>query len=265
MNTLGKRVEEARKRLGMSQAELAERAGISQTTLSDIERGRNDRSRYAVNLSEALCVDPVWLVGGKENNPVSKYESRRLALIDLVDSLGRGGVSHVAEMIGKDASYVSRMLYPEDKSGFKRIGEDTVEAITAAFPDWLDGNKADGHEDASQYLRLLEAAETLQGWTTPARIAAMLTESGYPTSSQTLCNWKSRGLSFEAILKCSRIIGCDPLWLEDGSVAIEPNARSFKPTSATTFESIASICLTLTQDQREQVLKFAQFVSGDHP
>lgn len=188
MNTLGERVEATRKRIGMSQADLAERAGISQTTLSDIERGRNERSRYAVNLALALGVQPRWLVYGESE--------------------------------------------PDEEP-----------------------------ELSAQYSRLLEAA----GWTTPARIAAMLTERGYPTTSQMMCNWKSRGLSCEAILKCSRIIGCDPLWLEDGSVAIDPDARPLQPTSTNTFESIATVCLTLTQDQREQVLKFAQFVAGDQP
>lgn len=67
---------------------------------------------------------------------MDKYEQRRTHLQDLIDRLGKGAISHVAERIGKDPSYVSRLLYPESKSGFKRMGEDTADKITAAFPGW---------------------------------------------------------------------------------------------------------------------------------
>lgn len=68
---------------------------------------------------------------------MDKYEQRRTALQRLVERLGKGGISTLAAKIGKDASYVSRMLYTPAKSGFKRIGEDTADAITVAFPGWL--------------------------------------------------------------------------------------------------------------------------------
>lgn len=62
------------------------------------------------------------------------YEQRRNALQALADSLGRGGIASIAQQIGKDASYVSRMLYPAGKSGAKRIGEDTALVLAKAFP-----------------------------------------------------------------------------------------------------------------------------------
>ena len=68
---------------------------------------------------------------------MDKYEQRRHALKAMVERLGKGGISAVAERIGKDPSYVSRMLYPETKAGFKRMGEDTVEAMEAAYPGWI--------------------------------------------------------------------------------------------------------------------------------
>lgn len=68
---------------------------------------------------------------------MDKYEIRRAALRKLVDGLGHGGISRVAEAIGKEPSYVSRMLYEEHKPGRKRIGEDTAELLAAAFPGWL--------------------------------------------------------------------------------------------------------------------------------
>jgi SOS-response transcriptional repressor LexA len=68
---------------------------------------------------------------------MDKYEKRRAALQALIDGLGRGGISKVAERIDKQPSYVSRMLFPPTKDGFKRIGEDTADVLNAAFPGWL--------------------------------------------------------------------------------------------------------------------------------
>ena len=68
---------------------------------------------------------------------MDKYEMRRSALQDLIDGLGWGGVTKVAERLGKSPSYVSRMLLPTTKSGFKRIGEDTADLLDVAFPGWM--------------------------------------------------------------------------------------------------------------------------------
>lgn len=82
-----------------------------------------------------------WAIYLQVNSPhylvMDKYEQRRLALQSLISDLGWGGVTKVAEKIGKAPSYVSRMLLPTSKAGYKRIGEDTVDSLTAAFPGWL--------------------------------------------------------------------------------------------------------------------------------
>jgi len=66
---------------------------------------------------------------------VNKFEARRLALADLINRFGRGGVARVAEVIGKDASYVSRMLYEVGKPGKKRIGEESWDVLLLKFPE----------------------------------------------------------------------------------------------------------------------------------
>lgn len=68
---------------------------------------------------------------------MDKYELRRLALISLIDSLGRGAQRKLAGKIGVEPSYVSRMCYEEGKAGRKRIGEDTVEKLEKEYPGWL--------------------------------------------------------------------------------------------------------------------------------
>lgn len=58
-------------------------------------------------------------------------------LCALKEKLERGGITHIADKIGVDASYVSRMLYEPGKPGRKRIGEDMARLISQAFPGWL--------------------------------------------------------------------------------------------------------------------------------
>lgn len=70
---------------------------------------------------------------------MDKFEIRRLALRRIVDQIGRGGIAQVARNIGREANYVSRMLYPEGKRGKKNIGDELIDAIEAAYPGWLDG------------------------------------------------------------------------------------------------------------------------------
>lgn len=69
---------------------------------------------------------------------MNKYDERRIALQRLRDRLGYGAIRQIADAIGKDPSYVSRMLYPSTKDGRKRIGEDSVDALNLAFPGWMD-------------------------------------------------------------------------------------------------------------------------------
>lgn len=82
--------------------------------------------------------------------------------------------------------------------------------------EYLAFGNRDEQEPQDQYDRLLYAANALKDWSNASMLAEMLTRNGYSVIPQGISNWKKRGLSYEAILKCSRIIGCDPTWLETG-------------------------------------------------
>lgn len=74
---------------------------------------------------------------------MDKYENRRLKLIELKDNFCNGKISTLAEKLGKDQSYVGRMLYPEGKAGKKRIGDDMLDVISQVFQipkSWFDGD-----------------------------------------------------------------------------------------------------------------------------
>ncbi|ELI8162585.1 S24 family peptidase [Yersinia sp. 2105 StPb PI] len=73
---------------------------------------------------------------------MDKYEERRLRLLSLRDDHCDGNASELARRIGRDATYVARMLYPEGKPGRKRIGDDMMEIIEKSFNlprGWMDG------------------------------------------------------------------------------------------------------------------------------
>ena len=73
---------------------------------------------------------------------MDRFDTRRLRLIELRDARCDGSSADLARAIGRDQSYVSRMLYPEGKAGKKRIGEEMASIIEQAFDlprGWMDG------------------------------------------------------------------------------------------------------------------------------
>ena len=68
MTTIGRRVREARQRAALSQADLAERAGLQEVTISRIENERYGPPRPSTirKLAEALGVTTAWLLYGED-------------------------------------------------------------------------------------------------------------------------------------------------------------------------------------------------------
>ncbi|GKX58373.1 S24 family peptidase [Leminorella grimontii] len=74
------------------------------------------------------------------NEKRKRDEIRRKKLIELVSKYR--SQKAFAEAINKDATYVSRMLYPLEKKNAKRVGDDMVLAIETALGlprGWMDG------------------------------------------------------------------------------------------------------------------------------
>lgn len=69
METIGSRVRRLRKEQGVTQTELAKRAGLSQGTINDLESGRSKGSQHIVALAAALGVTPSYLTVGKTSMP----------------------------------------------------------------------------------------------------------------------------------------------------------------------------------------------------
>ncbi|NBN70538.1 hypothetical protein GWJ01_05385 [Proteus sp. G2618] len=74
------------------------------------------------------------------NSENDLYEKRRKRLAELVAQYETQ--EEFSRAIGKDKSYVSRMLYSPNKKGYKRIGDKMVIAIQRALglpAGWMDG------------------------------------------------------------------------------------------------------------------------------
>lgn len=65
VKTLADRIREARELMGWSQAQLAKEAGISQSTIGNIEAGTRHQPRSLMNVAAALHRRPKWLQTGQ--------------------------------------------------------------------------------------------------------------------------------------------------------------------------------------------------------
>ena len=63
--TVGSRIKEARRYLGLSQSELAKKVGLTQATLSDLESDKSKGSSRLASIAHALKVRPYWLETGR--------------------------------------------------------------------------------------------------------------------------------------------------------------------------------------------------------
>lgn len=81
--SIGNKLLAIRKRLGMTQAEVAEAAGLSDRTYADIERGSvNMRLETILRICNALCVTPDQIL--TEDNP--SLSAKKEEILQKLDS-----------------------------------------------------------------------------------------------------------------------------------------------------------------------------------
>ncbi|BBV03767.1 helix-turn-helix transcriptional regulator [Providencia rettgeri] len=66
MGTLSERVKTRRIELHLTQSELADRVGLKQQSIQQIESGLIKRPRFIVEIAKVLNCDPTWLINGNE-------------------------------------------------------------------------------------------------------------------------------------------------------------------------------------------------------
>lgn len=100
------RVKAARKHARLTQAELAAQVGIDQASISDLERGRSQRSSYNASIAQVCGVSAIWLEkdegemldgsGTDENGSPSTID---YALIPQLTAIGEGGNGHLNDHV----------------------------------------------------------------------------------------------------------------------------------------------------------------------
>ena len=75
MQVIGNKLLNIRKRMGMTQAEVAEAAGLSDRTYADIERGSvNMRTETVLRICGVLHITPDEILTEESNSPTARQE-----------------------------------------------------------------------------------------------------------------------------------------------------------------------------------------------
>lgn len=111
MKTLAERLKSEREKAGMSQAQLAEKIGLSQQSVAKIENGETQQPRKIKEIAKVLGVSQKWLQLGIEDNAsfpdlvVKEAESTALdpdifaniPVLDVELSAGNGCLAEIVE------------------------------------------------------------------------------------------------------------------------------------------------------------------------
>lgn len=88
METVGSRIRAIRNELHLTQVELSKRSGVSQSAISDIEKGVKSPSVETLQMiAEALGRSPADFVTNKKEAATSNGDSLRNEVIYLYDNL----------------------------------------------------------------------------------------------------------------------------------------------------------------------------------
>ena len=99
MSYLKDRIKQAREFGGLTQRQLAERVGVSQPVISQLERGDNLQSVHLLKIAEVCGVDPSWLSSGSGEGPGAAVERANSA----VEGAGKSPADLVRAMLATKA------------------------------------------------------------------------------------------------------------------------------------------------------------------
>lgn len=145
--TVAERLRDARQKARMTQTELAQLSGVSQTTVASVETGRADSSKHLYKFAEVLGADPRWLITGEAAHQSALsgiHENRRARLQRMIDEFGDGTVARFAERLGYDRAQIAQYLSPSYNEG-NSIGERAARRLEQAAgypPGWLDSTSS---------------------------------------------------------------------------------------------------------------------------
>lgn len=136
--TISKRIRAERVALGLSQAELAERAGLTQGAISQMENNPRQGTRYLVPIAKALNVSAEWLESGRGEKRAVK-SSRVAEAVSLLGELDDSQLDHILGLL--------RMLSIRKPAP---MGEPALETrVNPAGERRVDADKLFGAQDSA--------------------------------------------------------------------------------------------------------------------
>ena len=126
--TFGERVKAARGAAGLTQVQLAAKAGIGQSAISSIEGGSSKWTRGAnlLRLAAALDVDPDWLETGKgsqRSNTGPTYQQFAAVLSELSPDNRRRLLGLARSLLADQAKPSIANAYPAAPKPVVKIGQ----------------------------------------------------------------------------------------------------------------------------------------------
>ena len=106
MKKLADRLKETREELGLTQAELARAAGVSQGTIGNLESGIRKSARQQLAIAAALHVDLGWLISGKGHKEIFTGGARTVM---------EPAASYVVDPLTVEALKIFQTLTPKAK------------------------------------------------------------------------------------------------------------------------------------------------------
>lgn len=172
--SLGNRLALARKAKGQTQAELAEKAGLSRATIAKIEAGDADPKLSTVSdLAKALDVSPMWLVMSEEDMEVIAEIAESGELDSILEMLPDELMAWVNSMIAsgrkknvREALSAVQSVFEETQETIEAVLDETEEAeeissvSMGATPEGMSKN------EMSSLLKAIAGAKTATSSTT---------------------------------------------------------------------------------------------------
>lgn len=115
LKTLSERLKWARIASGKKQVDVARAVGIKPPTYSELESGKYEQTRYAVQIAKFLGVDPHWLATGKTALSSSFFSQNKIEKIETI-------VQDEPQVI-KEWSEVLKSLGESMKYHYKFVGD----------------------------------------------------------------------------------------------------------------------------------------------
>ena len=143
MTTFGERLTKLRESKNLSQAKLAQMAGVPQSTIAQIETGRNKSTKKIIELAEALDTTPNYLLNGVKD----------LSAVPLSSEIGSYSDKNISNNIG---AYVKipyfDMSLSADMGNATWIVRDTDDKLLFR-ESWLQSKGLDESSLKAMYVR----------------------------------------------------------------------------------------------------------------